>query len=92
MIVNLDSVPCPPLHDRFTSDGEAQSPAPLAGKRGGRDTTGQRADAIGKPCRIDSIMAVADTAEENHVGGAAAESIMTLAETFNQAVDNRARA
>ena len=32
-------------------------------------------------------MAVADTAEQNHVGGAAAESIMTLAETFNRAVD-----
>ena len=65
-------------------------PSP-ASEEDGHDR-GQRADAIGKPCRIDSIMAVADTAEENHVGGAAAESIMTLAETFNQAVDNRARA
>ena len=87
MACRTSLTPTAPCADRFTSDCEAQSPAPLAGKRGGRTRSANAPTRIGKPCRIALIMAVADTAEQNHVGGAAAESIMTPAETFNRAVD-----
>ena len=88
MACRTSLTPTTPCAERFTSDGEAESPAPLAGKReGGRTRSANAPTRIGKPCRIASITAVADTVEQNHVGGAAAESIMTPAQTFNRAVD-----